>query len=169
MVRLFLTVCQCGPSIVARYYFQRPKRCISFPLGCICRSRLQINIYIFRLPGMQVICNQFPPSHCSFWKYSAKVQITPKDPYPIGDRRYSVYAWIPKVWERKGRVGRAIHSGEKGPPCHDGGSFLTTVFCPFPPSLFSLILLEFKHKLNFFGPLLIGWIHPLAFDSDKEF
>ena len=52
-------------------------------------------------------------------------------------------------------MGRAIHSGEKGPPCHDGGFFLTTVFCPFPPSLFSLILLEFKHKLNFFGPLLI--------------
>ena len=47
-----------------------------------------------------------------------------------------------------------MHSGEKGPHCHDGGPFLTTVFCPFPPSLFSLILLEFKHKLNFFGPLL---------------
>ena len=74
--------------------------------------------------------------------------------YTIGDRRNSVYAWTLKVWERKGRVGRAIHSGEKGPPCHDGGSFLTTVFCPFPPSLFSLRHLEFKHKLNVLGPPL---------------
>ena len=30
------------------------------------------------------------------------------------DRRNSVYAWTLKVWERKGRMGRAKHSGEKG-------------------------------------------------------
>ena len=56
---------------------------------------------------------------------------------------------------------REKREGEKGKtqwwertPFHDRGSFLTNVFCPFLPSLFSLILLEFKHKLNFFGPLL---------------
>ena len=41
----------------------------------------------------------------------------------IGDRKNSVYAWTLKVWERKGRVARAKHSGEKGPPVTMGGPF----------------------------------------------
>ena len=83
---------------------------------------------------------------CTFWLQELKHQV-------IGDRRNSVYAWTLKVWERKLRVGRAKHSSEKGSgnlpspsPSHD-------CVLPFPSSLFSLILLEFKHKLNFVGPL----------------
>ena len=72
----------------------------------------------------------------------------------IGDRRNSVYAWTLEVWERKGRMGRAKHTSEKGT---GGASHDLSHYCvlPFPSFLFSLKLLEFKHNLNFFGPLLL--------------
>ena len=70
----------------------------------------------------------------------------------IGDQRNSVYAWTLKVWERKGRMGSAKHSSEKG---RGKLSPVPSHYCvlPFPSSLFSLKPLEFKHKLKFFGPL----------------
>ena len=59
----------------------------------------------------------------------------------VGDRRSSVYAWTLKVWERKGRMGKAKHSSEKG----TGGAVLI---------LFSLPPIHRPSKKNFFCHIL---------------
>ena len=53
-------------------------------------------------------------------------------------------------------MGRAKHSGEKGAGVGGVDSHDFSHYCvlPIPSLLFSLKLLEFRHKLNFFGTLL---------------
>ena len=87
-----------------------------------------------------------------------------------GPRKFS-FCLNSRCMREKRKDGKAKTQLRERTPCQDGGSFLTTVF-PFPSSLFSLIVLEFKQKLNFLGPLLQATVikkdRNLRLDPDRS-
>ena len=71
---------------------------------------------------------EWDPDYSTSWNLKGFGRKQPETDLSIGDRRNSVYAWTLKVWERKGRVGRAKHFDEKGPPVPTGGPFSLLCF-----------------------------------------
>ena len=96
---------------------------------------LKIFLYIFGTTVDTNHCIELPTVSFAIvvpWQSPVPISYPDKILYSstIEDRRNSIYAWTLKCWERKGRMGRAKHSSEKGPPMVTEVPFSSLCFAP---------------------------------------